>query len=84
LKFANRAKSIKNDARVNEDVNQNALLRKYQTEISQLRSQLEKGGGNNIQINEVLVKLENEKKQAQEDRNQALRMLEERSKDMEK
>jgi len=28
LKFSNRAKSIKNHAKVNEDLNQNALLRK--------------------------------------------------------
>jgi kinesin family protein 3/17 len=27
LKFASRAKNIKNDARINEDINQNALLR---------------------------------------------------------
>lgn len=28
LKFCNRAKSIKNNAKINEDINQNALLRK--------------------------------------------------------
>lgn len=28
LKFSNRAKSIKNHAKINEDLNQNALLRK--------------------------------------------------------
>jgi len=29
LKFANRAKNIKNEARVNEDIDQKSLLRKY-------------------------------------------------------
>lgn len=29
LKFATRAKKIKNEAHVNEDVDQRALLRKY-------------------------------------------------------
>uniref|UniRef100_A0A1I7ZH11 Kinesin-like protein n=2 Tax=Steinernema glaseri TaxID=37863 RepID=A0A1I7ZH11_9BILA len=40
LRYANRAKNIKNVARINEDP-KDALLRKFQTEIEQLKSQLE-------------------------------------------
>lgn len=40
LKFANRAKKIKNEAVVNEDLDQKALLRKYERELKILRSEL--------------------------------------------
>jgi hypothetical protein len=40
LKFANRAKTIKNLARVNEDLDQRGLLRRYEQEIKQLRNEL--------------------------------------------
>lgn len=40
LRYANRAKNIKNRVRVNEDP-KDALLRKFQTEIETLRRQLE-------------------------------------------
>ena len=40
LKFANRAKNIKNKPTVNEDVNQRALLRKYEIELKKLRDEL--------------------------------------------
>jgi kinesin family protein 3/17 len=38
LKFATRAKKIKNEAIINEDVDQRALLRKYENELKKLRS----------------------------------------------
>ena len=40
LKFANRAKNIKNAARLNEDVDQRTLLRKYERELKRLRAEL--------------------------------------------
>ena len=40
LKFANRAKNIKNEAYINEDTDQRALLRKYQTELKKLKQEL--------------------------------------------
>jgi hypothetical protein len=40
LKFANRAKSIKNAAKLNEDVDQRTLLRKYERELRRLRAEL--------------------------------------------
>lgn len=41
LKFANRAKNIRNAARVNEDVDQRTLLRKYERELRRLRAELQ-------------------------------------------
>lgn len=41
LKFANRAKNIRNEARVNEDLDQKSLLRKYERELKRLRAELE-------------------------------------------
>lgn len=43
LRYANRAKNIRNRARINEDP-KDALLRQFQVEIDQLRKQLEENG----------------------------------------
>lgn len=43
LRYANRAKNIKNKARINEDP-KDALLRQYQNEIDRLKKLLEEGG----------------------------------------
>lgn len=40
LKFATRAKKIKNDAWINEDVDQWALLWKYEVELRKLKTEL--------------------------------------------
>ncbi len=42
LRYANRAKNIQNHAKVNEDP-KDALMRKYQKEIEELRKMLEEG-----------------------------------------
>lgn len=42
LRYANRAKNIKNKAKINEDP-KDALLRQFQKEIEELRKQLEDG-----------------------------------------
>ncbi|VDO89250.1 unnamed protein product [Schistosoma curassoni] len=42
LRYANRAKNIKNKAKINEDP-KDAMLRQFQKEIEQLRKQLEEG-----------------------------------------
>lgn len=42
LKFAHRAKSIQNEARVNEDCDQKTLLRKYERELRELREEVAK------------------------------------------
>ena len=41
MKFANRAKNIRNVPIINEDVDQKALLRKYENELKRLKSELE-------------------------------------------
>lgn len=42
LKFADRAKQIKNRVGINESVDDNTLLKRYETEIKALRTELEK------------------------------------------
>ncbi|KAK3790069.1 hypothetical protein RRG08_038766 [Elysia crispata] len=44
LRYANRAKNIKNKAKINEDP-KDALLRQFQKEIEELKKQLQDGGG---------------------------------------
>lgn len=58
LKFATRAKKIKNEAKINEDVDQRTLLRKYQIELKKLKQELiEKNksmpGTNNVEIKQI-------------------------------
>jgi len=48
LKFANRAKNIRNKPVVNEDVDQRALLRKYEIELKRLRNELTQRNNNLI------------------------------------
>ncbi len=43
LRYANRAKNIKNNAKINEDP-KDALLRQFQQQIEDLKRQLEQGG----------------------------------------
>ena len=45
-RYANRAKNIKNKAKINEDP-KDALLREFQKEIEKLRAQLAEGTMNN-------------------------------------
>jgi kinesin family protein 3/17 len=40
LKFAHRAKSIKNKPEINEDLDRRALIRKYENELKKLRTEL--------------------------------------------
>ena len=47
LRYANRAKNIKNKAKINEDP-KDALLRQFQKEIEELRKQLEDGMYNKL------------------------------------
>jgi len=41
LKFAQRAKAVRNVARVNEDLDQRTLLRRYEGELRRLRAELQ-------------------------------------------
>lgn len=80
LKFGMRAKKIKNDARINEDVDQRALLRKYEVELRKLKQELEKKGTGSGDPNAV-TQLEEEKRRAEEDKEAAINALEVRSRE---
>ena len=82
LKFATRAKKIKNEARINEDVDQRALLRKYEVELRKLKMELNEktrhidpGNGSH------LLQLEEEKRRAEQDKAAAITALEERNRE---
>ena len=76
LKFATRAKKIKNEARINEDVDQRALLRKYEVELRKLKTELqEKTRHTNYN------QLEEEKRRAEQDKAAAITALEERNRE---
>lgn len=80
LKFATRAKKVKNEARINEDVDHRALLRKYELELKKLREELEERNRNMVD-KEAILKLEQQKKRAEEDKLAAINALEARSRE---
>jgi len=75
LKFATRAKCVKNTAFVNEDVDKNSLLRKYEKELKMLRRQLHEKE-KNVVDKRVIIELEDQKRRAEADKMAALRALE--------
>ena len=80
LKFANRAKNIKNQPIVNEDVDQRALLRKYEFELKRLKTELDER--NKTLIDKTrLMQLEEDKRKAEQDKNAAMAALEARSRE---
>jgi len=78
LKFANRAKNIKNDAHINEDVDQRALLRKYEVELKRLRAELE-SKNKSVYDMQAVIELEDQRRQAEADKEAAIEALEMRS-----
>ena len=80
LKFANRAKNIRNAPRINEDVDDKTLLRKYEIELKRLRSELE-AKSKNVGEMEQVIELEEEKRRAEADKEAAIEALELRSKE---
>lgn len=80
LKFATRAKKIKNEAKINEDVDQRALLRKYEQELKKLRTELEERSRTVVDKGEIL-RLEQQNKRAEEDKLAAITALESRSRE---
>lgn len=67
LKFATRAKKIKNEAQINEDVDHKSLLRKYELELKRLRAEL-LAKQKNVVDKEVLLNVERQKKRLEEDK----------------
>ncbi|KAG5191841.1 kinesin-like protein [Tribonema minus] len=78
LKFANRAKNIKNQAHVNEDIDQKSLLRKYERELQRLRAELEERSRTVVDSRQLL-RLQQERDYALSDKLKALRELERQS-----
>jgi hypothetical protein len=64
LKFATRAKKIKNEARINEDVDQRALIRKYEMEVRKLKQELNEKM-RHMDDSSHLLQLEEEKRRAE-------------------
>lgn len=67
LKFANRAKNIKNEATINEDLDEKALLRRYERELKQLRQELA-ARSRNVVDKRKLLELEEQKRRAERDK----------------
>jgi hypothetical protein len=80
LKFATRAKKVKNEAKINEDLDHRALLRKYELELKKLREELEQRNRHMVD-SEAVLRLEQQKKRAEEDKQAAVAALEASSKE---
>lgn len=80
LKFANRAKNIRNVARINEDVDHKALLRKYENELKRLRDALD-GQTEYIGDGHRVLELEEDRRRAEADKEAAIEALEMRSRE---
>ena len=78
LKFANRAKNIKNLATINEDMDQRSLLRKYERELKRLRAELE-NRTKTVVDKRRLLELDEQRRRAEQDKMAAIRALEKRS-----
>jgi len=81
LKFANRAKHITNSATINEDVDEKALLRRYEREVKRLRKELAERDKNVVEKRRFL-ELEEQRQQAELDKAKALNNLEKLSHDL--
>lgn len=80
LKFANRAKRIQNKPKINEDLDQRAMIHKYEAELKKLRKDLQQRNKYLVDKSKV-IQLEEEKRRAEEDRVAALTALEEQSRE---
>ena len=78
LKFAHRAKRVKNAPRVNEDDNQRTLLKKYERELKKLRAELEKRSKDLVD-RRLLLQLEEARRKEQADKMAAISALERQS-----
>eukprot|EP00898_Chlorokybus_atmophyticus_P003663 jgi/Chlat1/4298/Chrsp29S04386 len=80
LKFAARAKRVRNAAHINEDVDQKTLLRKYERELKRLRAELEQKS-RNVVDKRRLLELEEQRRRAEADKLAAITALEARSRE---
>jgi len=75
-----RAKRVTNIPRLNEDLDQASLLRKYERELRRLRAEL-KERNRNVVDQRCLLELEERRRRAEEDKRAAIRALEVRSRE---
>jgi hypothetical protein len=80
-RFANRAKNIKNKPRINEDLDQRSLLRKYERELKRLRDELD-SKSQSVVSKRRLLEMDQQRRQAEQDKMAAIRALEARSVEM--
>ncbi len=78
LNFAKRAKTLKNKATINEDIGHNALIRQYENELKKLRNELDEKE-KLLRNNNFVIELEEKKKEAERDKDEAIQALEEAS-----
>mmetsp|Transcript_29960 Transcript_29960/g.52578 ORF Transcript_29960/g.52578 Transcript_29960/m.52578 type:complete len:556 (+) Transcript_29960:206-1873(+) len=75
LKFANRAKNIKNSAYINEDLDEKTLLRRYEKELKRLRHELQTRN-KNVVDKRKLIEVEEQRRQAEQDKLAAIMNME--------
>ena len=75
LYFAQRAKKIKNKPIINEDMNESALIKKYEIQLKNLKLEL-KIKNNLLKNNELVMQLKKENKKLVKDKSQVLSELE--------
>lgn len=73
-----KEQKIKNRPIINEDVNNRALIRKYENELQNLKNELELKN-KMLKNNGLVMQLQEEKEQALQDKNEAIRELEKAS-----
>ena len=71
VKFASRAKKIRNKALVNEDFDQTALIRRYVAELRVLRAELQEKE-TSVDVKRRLFELEDMRRRAEDDKNAVL------------
>ncbi|MCQ2818927.1 MAG: hypothetical protein MJ252_16805 [archaeon] len=78
LNFAKRAKTLKSKAYINEDIDHNALIRKYEEELKKLRMELEEKN-KMLTSNKYIMELKEEKDKMERDKNEVINALHEAS-----
>lgn len=77
LKFANRTKKIKNKPKINEELDQELLIKKYEDELKRLRRVMAER--RKVMGQSKLLQLEEERERAEAHRDQMMRKLQEES-----
>ncbi|GAB4823415.1 hypothetical protein N2152v2_010461 [Parachlorella kessleri] len=81
LKFANRAKNIRNLPKVNEDLDHRTLLRKYERELRKLRAELQQKSKDLVD-KRLVLQIEEARRREQADKIAAINALERQSKEI--